>query len=70
MQEDTLIGKGIFGVAFIGMYLGNEVPVKKMKEVGGGEESVDEFAKEAFLHKFRCDQSVHFYGSASSRTTS
>ena len=43
--------------------MGTDVAVKKMKEVGASERSMEEFAKEvAMLDKFRCDQIVHFYG--------
>ena len=37
--------------------------IKKMKEVDGSAESMEEFAKEvAMLDKFRCDQIVHSFG--------
>ena len=57
------IGEGSFGVVFKGTFRGNDVAIKKMKEVGVSADSLDEFAKEvAMLDKFRCDQIVHFYG--------
>ena len=44
-------------------FRGNDVVVKKMKEVDGSEESMEEFENEVtMLDKFRCDQIVHFYG--------
>ena len=57
------IGEGSFGVVFKGTFRGNDVAVKKMKEVDTSADSMDEFTKEgAILNKFRCDQIVHFYG--------
>ena len=42
---------------------GNDVAIKKMKEVGASEASMDEFVKEVeMLDKFRCAEIVHFYG--------
>ena len=57
------IGEGSFGVVFKGTFRGNDVAIKKMKEVDASEASMAEFEKEvAMLDKFRCDQIVHFYG--------
>ena len=60
---DKQIGEGSFGIVFKGTFHGNDVAVKKMKEVGVSADSMDEFEKEvAMLDKFRCEQIVHFYG--------
>ena len=42
---ETQIGEGSFGVVFKGTFRGEDVAVKKMKEVGASEESMDEFEK-------------------------
>ena len=53
--------KGSFGVIFEGTFCGNDVAVKKMKEVGLSGESKDEFVKEVeMLDKFPCEHRVHF----------
>ena len=60
---DKQIGEGSFGVVFKGTFRGNEVAVKKMKEIGATADSLEEFEKEVeMLDKFRCEQIVHFYG--------
>ena len=60
---DKQIGHGSFGVVFRGKFKGNDVAVKKMKDVDASEKSLAEFEKEiAMLDKFRCEQIVHFYG--------
>ena len=62
IECDKQIGRG-FETVFDGTFRGNDVAVKKMKEVDATADSMDEFAKEvAMLDKFRCDQMVHFYG--------
>ena len=56
-------GEGSFGIVFKGTFRGNDVAVKKMKEVGASADSLDEFVKEVdMLGKFRCDEIVHFFG--------
>ena len=63
VTDRTRIGEGSFGVVYKGTFHGNDVAVKKMKEVGVSADAIDEFEKEvAMLDKFRCDQIVHFYG--------
>ena len=60
---EAQVGEGSFGVVFKGTFRGNDVAVKKMKDVDASDEAMDEFLKEvAMLDKFRCDQIVHFYG--------
>ena len=57
------IGEGSFGVVFKGTFMGNDVAVKKMKEVDASADTMAEFAKEvSMLDKFRGDQTFHFYG--------
>ena len=57
------IGEGSFGIVFKGTFQGNDVAVKKMKDVDASNATMDEFEKEvAMLDKFRCDQIVHFFG--------
>ena len=53
------------------MFRGNDVAIKKMKEVGVCEESMAEFEKEvAVLDKFRCENRIHFSGVCTIPTTS
>ena len=61
-------GEGIFGVVFKRTFRGNEVDIKKMKDVGVSADSIVTFAKEVgTLDKFRCEQIVHFYGACTIR---
>ena len=54
------IGEGSFGVVYKGKFAGNDVAVKRMKEVDATEESMEEFEKEVtMLDKFRCYFIVH-----------
>ena len=58
------IREGVFGIVFKGTFKGNDDAVKKMKEVGGSAESMEEFEKEvAMLDKFWSDFVVHLHGS-------
>ena len=60
---ETQTGERSFGIIYNGKFRGNDVVVKKMKEVDGSEESMEEFENEVtMLDKFRYDQIVHFYG--------
>ena len=61
---ETQIGAASFAVVYKGRFRGNEVAVKEIKAFCYDEESLLEFEKEiAMLHKFRCEQTVHFDGS-------
>ena len=61
--QKHVLGEGSFCVVFFGTFRGNDVAVKKMKEVGVNEASMAEFEKDvAILDKFQCEQIVHFYG--------
>ena len=63
VAAEKQIGEGSFGVVFKGTFHGQDVAIKKMKEVDASAGAMEEFAKEvAMLDKFRCDEIVHFYG--------
>ncbi|ELP92483.1 protein serine/threonine kinase, putative [Entamoeba invadens IP1] len=63
IKEKKKIGEGGFGVVYRGDFRGNDVAIKKMKDVFNSEESIIEFEKEVkMLDKFRSDFIVHFYG--------
>ena len=62
-KSEKQIGEGSFGVVYKGTTDGNDVVIKKMKDVDDSPEAMAEFAKEvAMLDKFRGEQVVHFYG--------
>ncbi|ELP90172.1 protein serine/threonine kinase, putative [Entamoeba invadens IP1] len=60
------IGEGGFGVVYYGSFHGNEVAIKKMKQmegVGNSQCEIDEFEAEvSMLDKFRSENIVFFYG--------
>ena len=57
------IGEGSFGVVSKVKFEGKNVAVKKMKEIGASEASMEEFVTEVgMLDKLWCDQIGHFYG--------
>ena len=61
-DEKQVVG-GDFGGCRPKKFRGNDVAIKKMKDVDASETSMEEFVKEiGMLDKFRCDQIVHFYG--------
>ena len=62
--DEKLIGKGSFGVVFLGTFRGNKVAIKKMKHISAAQQqSMEEFEKEvSMLDKFRSEYIIQFYG--------
>jgi len=56
------LGEGSFGIVFKGIFRGNIVTIKKMKQTLQTEESIEEFNKQATMSdKFKNEYIVHFF---------
>ncbi|EMD47540.1 serine/threonine kinase, putative [Entamoeba histolytica KU27] len=63
LQIKKQIGKGSFGIVYLGEFRGSKVAIKRMIENASDTKQLEEFEKEvAMLDKFRNDYIVHFYG--------
>ncbi|EDR28406.1 protein serine/threonine kinase, putative [Entamoeba dispar SAW760] len=63
LQIKKQIGKGSFGIVYIGEFRGSKVAIKRMIENASDAKQLEEFEKEvSMLDKFRNDYIVHFYG--------
>ncbi|ELP91288.1 protein serine/threonine kinase, putative [Entamoeba invadens IP1] len=63
IELEKQVGEGAFGIVFKGVFRGNSVAVKQMKNFSCDDDSLDEFMKEvSMLDKFRENHIVHFYG--------
>ncbi|EDR25091.1 protein serine/threonine kinase, putative [Entamoeba dispar SAW760] len=63
LKEEKKIGEGSFGIVYIGEFRGNQVAIKKMKQIDKDEDKMKEFEKEVMmLDKFRSEYIIHFYG--------
>ncbi|EMD43202.1 serine/threonine kinase, putative [Entamoeba histolytica HM-3:IMSS] len=63
LVQEKKIGEGTFGIVYLGIFRGNKVAIKRMKDIQDDEDALIEFEKEIFmLDKFRCDYIIHFYG--------
>ena len=62
--ENKKIGEGSFRIVYKGLFRGNIVAIKKMKQATDiTTASMKEFNKEVtMLDKFRCSYIIHFYG--------
>ncbi|GAB1221391.1 hypothetical protein ENUP19_0080G0029 [Entamoeba nuttalli] len=63
LVQEKKIGEGTFGIVYLGIFRGNKVAIKRMKDIQDDEDALTEFEKEILmLDKFRCDYIIHFYG--------
>ncbi|EDR25189.1 tyrosine protein kinase, putative [Entamoeba dispar SAW760] len=63
IKEENKIGEGSFGIVYIGEFRGNQVAIKKMKQIDKDEDKMKEFEKEVMmLDKFRSEYIIQFYG--------
>ncbi|EDR26015.1 tyrosine protein kinase, putative [Entamoeba dispar SAW760] len=63
IKEENKIGEGSFGIVYIGEFRGNQVAIKKMKQIEENENKMKEFEKEVMmLDKIRSEYIIHFYG--------
>ncbi|EMD45197.1 serine/threonine kinase, putative [Entamoeba histolytica KU27] len=61
--EEKKIGEGSFGIVYLGIFRGNKVAIKRLKQLQCEEDELEEFEKEIdMLDKFRSDYIVYFYG--------
>ncbi|ELP88654.1 protein kinase domain containing protein, partial [Entamoeba invadens IP1] len=61
--EEKKLGEGSFGVVFKGIFRGNIVAIKKMKNFVNSKHQMEEFENEvSMLDKFRSEFIVYFYG--------
>ncbi|EDR21752.1 protein serine/threonine kinase, putative [Entamoeba dispar SAW760] len=49
IKEEHKIGEGTFGIVYIGEFRGNQVAIKKMKQIDKDEDKMKEFEKEVMM---------------------